>query len=182
MAEAPVALCVSGQMRTLVTAKLHTALRTNVIEPLPADSFLSLDLQDTRLWGMKQSASRTDYEVAIQVLQPVAHELVSLSPPDLGGVCSSAGSMAPGGGHVCQARDCGTFHCGCYMPMCTHCEVAKYMPMHEHNARCLAMITSHEDSQRTNRYITHKHTDRLVGCPPPKELTMKAFSHELFFK
>jgi hypothetical protein len=141
------AVCVSGQMRALVAAQLHVRLRDHVLDPLPADAFLSLDLDDTRAWGKQLKPSRADYDEALRVLRPVAHELISLVPPDGGRSCGAPAA----GERVCQAHDCGTFNCGCYINGCTHCEVAAYIPMHDHNSRCLTMIARHEAIRPTGR-------------------------------
>lgn len=142
-----VAVCLSGQMRVLVAAQLHLRLRDHVLDALPADAFVSLDLDDTRAWGKQLKPSRADYDEALRVLLPVAHEVISLVPHDGGRMC-----VAPAlGDRVCQAHDCGTFKCGCYINGCTHCEVAAYIPMHDHNSRCLAMIARHEAIRPSGR-------------------------------
>jgi len=144
----PVAVCVTGQMRTLVASQLHVKLREHVLAQLPGDAFLSLDLQDTRAWGTQLLQSRADYNEAVRVLFPIEHEAVSLTPPDLGRVCPAAAV-----GRGCQAHDCGSFNCGCYTAGCETCEVAAYIPMHEHNARCLAMVVRHEKRRATGRCV-----------------------------
>ena len=48
MAEAAVAACITGQLRTLVSHGLHVAIRDNVLRRLPADAFLHVDVSDTR--------------------------------------------------------------------------------------------------------------------------------------
>jgi len=80
-------VCLSGQMRVLVAAQLHLRLRDHVLDALPADAFVSLDLDDTRAWGKQLKPSRADYDEALRVLLPVAHEVVSLVPHDGGRVC-----------------------------------------------------------------------------------------------
>tara|TARA_B100000524_G_scaffold92101_1_gene43336 strand:- start:2852 stop:3571 length:720 start_codon:yes stop_codon:yes gene_type:complete len=153
---ADAAVCVTGQLRTLVVGGLHERIRKFALDALPADVFLHVDASDTREWGRHRNNSAREYEAALQVLRPVAARMEHFAP-SAGSRC--AGRLARSGGnsdgtattHVCHAHDCGSFNCGCYLPECTHCEVSRYIPMHEHNRRCLALIAGHE-ARRGRRY------------------------------
>lgn len=167
--QGPVAVCVSGQLRTMVRRSLHLALRAQLLQPLGADLFVHVDAADTRQWGPTRDAATTDFRELVHVLRPVAAHLVSYSAPpvDASGCGTSAAAPLVVAGasrraedaataaappmRVCAARDCGTFSCGCYLRECTHCVVSQYVPQHLHTTRCLEMIAAAEAS-RGRRY------------------------------
>ena len=117
---AEVAVCITGQARTLVAQQLHVSMRANLLDPLGADAFMHVAVHDTRAWGVQRASNSKELAEAARVLRPVSMQAESLLPPTASTRC--AAQAAGGGGRSCLAHDCGTFSCGCYVPSCTHCE------------------------------------------------------------
>ena len=174
MSAAELAVCITGQVRVLVAQGLHVSTRANVLDPLGADAFLHVALDDTRAWGVKKHSSSNELDEALRVLRPVAKQLESLHPPVASTRCAAQIATASAGSHACRAHDCGTFSCGCYRPECSHCDVSTYLPQHTHNERCLQLIAQHE-TRRGAEYVwvmkwrPDLHATRPL--PPLRELT-----------
>ena len=134
-----VAVCLTGQLRTLVSHGLHFALQDNLLRPLRADLFMHVDTADTRTWGRQHSTSSDELAAALRVLQPIEYVVQTLLPahPHSNSCTQTGPASVPVS--KCIAHDCGGFKCGCYLPHCTHCDMSTYVPMHEHNRRCFAI-------------------------------------------
>ena len=142
---ARVAVCLSGQLRVMVRQGLHHSLKAHVLDTLGADAFLHLDLLDTRQWGRTVDSHAVEYEEVVRTLSPVASRRVAYEPPQATpAACAHDLPDEARGRRVCLARDCGTFHCGCYLPGCTHCVTSQYLPQHLHASECLRLIAAHE--------------------------------------
>ena len=55
---ARVAVCLSGQLRTMRTRGLHVHLKKHLVDVLNADMFVHVDAADTRPWGVKANTKR----------------------------------------------------------------------------------------------------------------------------
>ena len=140
-----VAVCVTGQLRSMISRGLHTSLKAHLVDVLHADAFLHVDTSDTRQWGTTRDARADEFHQLVAHLSPVDANLVSYVPPPTDhSSCAAAAATGIPSARVCEARDCGSFSCGCYVPGCTHCVATQYMPQHRHAAGCLQMIMSHE--------------------------------------
>ena len=62
MTQPELAVCITGQLRVLVAQGLHVSTRANVLEPLGADAFLHVALDDTRAWGVRRHSSSKELE------------------------------------------------------------------------------------------------------------------------
>ena len=56
--------------------------------------------------------------------------------------------------------------CGCYLSGCTHCEVTRYVPQHEHNAACFALVRRHEATANVRYRIIVKVRPDLAFIRP----------------
>lgn len=175
---ADAAVCVTGQLRTLVAARLHETLRAHALDALPADAFLHVDAADTRAWGRQHGVLTRDYEEALRVLRPVAAQIEHFEPPASSVRCdptlpanestTQRGGRGGSAMRVCKAYDCGGFKCGCYLPHCTHCEMAQYTPMHDHNRRCLQLVLAHEARRgRPYEFVLKVRPDLRLPSPLP---------------
>lgn len=161
-----VAVCLTGQLRVMVRKGLHHSLWRQLVQPLNADVFMHVDLADTRQWGLTVPAGRTDYEAVVQRLRPIASRLVSYSPPPARPATCVLASQ--GGGRVCEARDCGTFGCGCYVPGCAQCVTTQYLPQHRHARECLRLVEEHEAARGAPyELIVKLRPDLNVSSPLP---------------
>ena len=172
--QSTIAVCITGQIRVLVAQGLHVSTRANVLDPLGADAFLHVALDDTRAWGIKKHSSSDELGEAVRVLRPVAKQVASLHPPVASTRCAAQLASASAGSHACRAHDCGTFSCGCYLPECSHCDVSTYLPQHTHNERCLQLIAQHEARRGSEYEWVMKWRPDLQAqrpLPPLRELT-----------
>jgi hypothetical protein len=119
--------------------------RRHAVRSLIARSIADAQRRDRarRSWGVQRNTSTGRLAEALRVLRPIAHEVQTFVPRPQPLACMRLAN--PRG--RCVAHDCGRFTCGCYLPHCTHCEVSTYVPMHEHNRRCFAMLARHEQAR-----------------------------------
>lgn len=137
---ARVAVCLSGQLRTMRTRGLHVHLKKHMVDVLNADVFVHVDAADTRPWGVKAEANSNDFNEVVRVLNAKGAKLESYQPQPV----PPSACAGPGERRVCKAFDCGTFTCGCYVAGCTHCVTTQYIPQHLHTSECLELVAAHE--------------------------------------
>jgi hypothetical protein len=137
---ARVAVCLSGQLRTMRTRGLHVHLKKHMVDVLNADVFVHVDAADTRPWGVKAEATSDDFNEVVRVLNAKGAKLESYQPQPV----PPSACAGPGERRVCKAFDCGTFTCGCYVAGCTHCVTTQYIPQHLHTSECLELVAAHE--------------------------------------
>ena len=161
-----IAVCLTGQLRVMVRRRLHHALKAHLIDTLRADTFVHVDLSDTRQWGMTKGAPEADFEEVVRVLRPIDARVAAYTPPppDVG-TCSDGG-RATAEQRTCLARDCGSFTCGCYVNGCTHCVATQYIPQHEHAHECLRMVASAESRLHGGRRY-----DAIIRIRPDLNVT-----------
>ena len=137
---ARVAVCLSGQLRTMRTRGLHVHLKKHMVDVLNADVFVHVDAADTRPWGVKAEATSDDFNEVVRVLNAKGAKLESYQPQPV----PPSACAGPGERRVCKAFDCGSFTCGCYVAGCTHCVTTQYIPQHLHTSECLELVAAHE--------------------------------------